>query len=70
MDAVKSYSTTKLEEAKNYSTDKFNQLADIARLNAVIGVADIVVDSLLPPVPTQEESNAADTPAKAEDVSL
>lgn len=68
VDAVKSYSTTKLEEAKNYSTDKFNQLADIARLNAVIGVADIVVDSLLPPVPTQEESNAADTPAKAEDV--
>jgi len=68
VDAVKSYSTTKLEEAKNYSTDKFNQLADIARLNAVIGVADIVVDSLLPPVPTQEEINAADTPAKAEDV--
>ena len=68
VDAVKNYSTSKLEEAKTYGTSKFNQLADIARLNAVIGVADSVVDSLLPPVPTQEES-AADTPAKAENVS-
>lgn len=68
VDAVKTYSSTKFEEARNYGTNQFNRLADIARLNAVIGVADSVVDKFLPEV-TAEEEGDDDTPAKAETVS-
>lgn len=65
---MKTYSSTKFEEARNYGTNQFNRLADIARLNAVIGVADSVVDKFLPEI-TAEEEGDDDTPAKAETVS-
>lgn len=61
MDELKSYSATKLDDVKNYGTNQFNRIAEVARLNAVLNVADAVVDKFLPAAESEAKAPAPES---------
>lgn len=64
---MKSYSTSKLDDVRTYGTNQFNRLAELAHLNAVLNVADSVVDKILPAVETTQVQDET-TPSVCTDI--
>lgn len=54
---LKTYSSSKLDNVKSYGVEQFNRFAELAHLNAVLDVADSVVDKVLPAVETEQQQD-------------
>lgn len=60
MDAVKTYSTNKLDEVRTYSAGKINKLAGVTGANYMLGYAETAVEKFLPEVESADLSSQSD----------
>ena len=58
MDAVKTYSVTKLDEAKTYGVGKIDSIAKATGVERVLGLAETAVEKFLPEVRDNETGRA------------